>query len=106
MGIGDAKSLVVSMFSSDECCLKESLIALEDHPVFNLAVLIQIQPCPIRALSTLIAVIEDPLSLFVPDCGLHLRKELVFYPNVTIGCAPYQNILVVVGAAAKEDIGH
>ena len=56
--------------SDNESSLKKGLVALENHAVFNLTVFIEIQPSPIGALSSLVTIIENPVSLLISDSRL------------------------------------
>lgn len=84
--------------------LKERLVALEHHPILNVAVLIQIQPRSVSALPTLKAIGQHPVVSLELYCCLGLRQQLVLNPNVTVGSSANHYLLVLVLAATITDI--
>lgn len=99
MGLDQAHSQ--TLFSLNDWSFEESLVALEDHAIFDFAVLVEIEPSAIRTFASLIAIIEHPFSLFISDGRLHLRQKLIFYLDVATGRPSYHNLLILIRAATK-----
>ncbi len=81
---------------------KESLIALEYHAVFDIAVLIEVHPGSVCALTALEAIGENPVAPLAFDCRLGLAQKLVLDADVAIGSPANHYLLVFVLAA--EDV--
>jgi hypothetical protein len=88
-------------FRPNDSGLKEGLVALEYHSILDLAILIEVEPGAVRALTGLMSIIEDPFTLFISDGSLHFRKKLILDANVTIGRPSNHYLLVIVRATTK-----
>jgi len=84
----------------DDIRLKEGLVAFKYHAIFDLAVLVQVQPSAVGALTTLAAVIKHPVTLFISDRCLHFRQEFVLDADVTIRSTTYNHLFVIFRTTA------
>ena len=88
---------------SYEISYEKGLVLLEYHLVLNHLFLVQVVPCPIRALLSVPTVFQDPVSVFELDCRLHLGDELVVDADVAVGGPTNHELLLVVLANAVEE---
>ena len=83
--------------------LEEGLVALEEHARLNGYLLIQVQPSPVSAALTLVAVLEHPLSLVHVeiDHSLHLRQQFIINTDIAVWTASNDDFLLFELAAVQ-----
>ena len=90
-------------FISLDCGLEKGLIALKEHARLNWDLFVQVEPCTIRTLFGLVAVLEHPFTSvqIEVDRSLHLGEKFVIDSNVAVGRAANHNFLLLELAAVE-----
>ena len=71
--------------------LEEALSSLEDHPILQFLVLSREEPGAIGAGLAAVAVLEDPLLVYVVDAALHSGQVALLEADVALVTPPYQD---------------